>query len=158
MSRRNNAAAAAARLLADKSTPKDVRMVAASCLVQIGTTGRHLNALAMDARLRKLARELRAMADGIDDLLGVTNRNNDEHPEGSIWDGLRVAQRQRLAAAVAHIKRTGSLNRSDIMEFGKVSVPQAASDIAEIRRRLPGLMKYDTVDKRYVLSNPGEVH
>lgn len=138
--RRSNAAVAAARLLADKGTPRDVRMVAASCLVQIGETGRNLHALAMDARLRKLSRELRAMADGIDDLLGVTNRDNDEHHEGSVWEGLRLPQRRRLAAAVAHIKRTGTLNRSDIMGFGKVSVPQAANDIVEIRRRLPGLM------------------
>lgn len=67
------------------------------------------------------------------------------------WCGLRIQVRQRLAAAVEHLKKTGKLRRSDIQKFGEVSVPQASADIAEIKRRLPRLMEYDTSEKCYRL-------
>lgn len=71
MTATSNAATHAARILKQGDKwPKEVRIVAASALVQIGATGRHLNALAMNAHLRWLARDLRALADGIDALLG----------------------------------------------------------------------------------------
>lgn len=47
--------------------------------------------------------------------------------------------------------KTGKLRRSDIQRFGEVSVPQASADIAEIKRRLPRLMEYDTSEKCYRL-------
>lgn len=59
------------------------------------------------------------------------------------WHGLRIQVRQRLAAAVAHLHQTGSLRRADIQRFGEVSTPQASADINLIKKRMPGLLKYD---------------
>lgn len=67
------------------------------------------------------------------------------------WSGLRIQVRQRLAAAVAHLRETGQLRRADIQRIGEVSVPQASADINEIKRRLPSLMEYDLSLKCYRL-------
>lgn len=71
-----------------------------------------------------------------------------------IWHGLRIQVRQRLAKAVEHLHKTGSLRRSDIQRFGEVSIPQATADINEIKKRMPGLMEYDHSVKSYRL-RPG---
>ena len=67
------------------------------------------------------------------------------------WHGLRIQVRQRLAAAVAHLRETGSLRRADIMRIGEVSVPQASADINLIKARMPNLMEYDLSEKCYRL-------
>ncbi len=59
--------------------------------------------------------------------------------------------RARLAAALDHLYATGQLRRADICRFGEVSVPQASADINEIKKRLPGLLEYDTSAKCYRL-------
>lgn len=77
-------------------------------------------------------------------------------PDHPCWNGLRLAARQRMAHAVATLRRHGSLNRADIIAYGKVSKVQATMDLNTIRERLPGLMRYDTVLKRYVPTSPAE--
>ena len=67
------------------------------------------------------------------------------------WNGLRIQVRRRLSEAVEHLHQTGSLRRSDIERIGEVSTPQASLDISEIKRRLPGLLEYDTSEKCYRL-------
>lgn len=67
------------------------------------------------------------------------------------WAGLRLHVRQRLDAAVAHLKKTGQLRRADIQRIAEVSVPQASADIKEIKSRMPGLMEYDPSAKCYRL-------
>lgn len=69
------------------------------------------------------------------------------------WHGLRIQVRQRLAAAVAHLHATGQLRRADIQRFGEVSTPQASADINLIKKRMPGLLKYDKSQKCYRLKN-----
>lgn len=63
--------------------------------------------------------------------------------------GLRLQVRHRLHAAIRHLQSTGSLNRADIVRIGEVSIPQASSDINEIKKRFPGLMAYDPSRKCY---------
>jgi len=70
----------------------------------------------------------------------------------AVWSGLRPAVRIRLSRAVGHLRATGALQRADIERFGEVSTAQASVDIAEIQRRLPGLMTYDTSEKCYVIN------
>jgi hypothetical protein len=69
----------------------------------------------------------------------------------SPWAGLRPAVRLRLSEAVERLRETGTLNRADIQRIGEVSMPQASSDIAEIKKRFPDLMRYDRSAKCYVL-------
>lgn len=70
------------------------------------------------------------------------------------WAGLRPAVRRRLAEAVALIRRTGTLQRADIMAIGEVSEAQATADIKQIMARLPDLMSLNRVRKCYVLVEP----
>lgn len=84
-------------------------------------------------------------------------RTPPNRPDGdSPWTGLRPAVRLRLATAVDHVRRTGTLRRADIMAAGEVSEVQATADIAMIRARMPGLIRRDTVRKCYVLTSPAD--
>jgi hypothetical protein len=71
--------------------------------------------------------------------------------DSPVWAGLKLAVRQRLAAAVTRLKFSGRLGRADLVEIGEISIPQASNDLAEIQRRLPGLMRYDRTRRCYVL-------
>lgn len=68
------------------------------------------------------------------------------------FSGLRIQVRQRLHATIRHLKKTGALNRSDIMRIGEVSGQQASADINLIKQRFPGLMTYDSSAKCYFLA------
>lgn len=65
------------------------------------------------------------------------------------WAGLRLAARNRLAAACRHLIDNGTLQRADIMRLGEVSQPQASLDIRAILERAPELMEYDTAARCY---------
>ena len=69
------------------------------------------------------------------------------------FDVLKLPQRTRLLAAVAHLQSTGRLNRSDICRIGEVSIAQAAIDLRTINRLMPYLMSYDKSVKAYRLAN-----
>lgn len=64
--------------------------------------------------------------------------------------GLRLSVRERLARAINHAQKTGTLNRADICRIGEVSVPQASADIREIMARFPRLLAYDKSAKVYL--------
>ena len=76
-------------------------------------------------------------------------------PAAAVWSGLRPAVRARLAAAVAHALAHGSIRRKDISRIGEVTVTQATADLAEIAKRLPGLLVRDTRAKAYVVAGRG---
>lgn len=80
----------------------------------------------------------------------------DDNGAASLWYGLRPAVRARLSRAVQHLRERGTLRRSDIEYLGEVSTPQASLDIAEIQKRLPGLMRYDASAKCYVLTDSNQ--
>lgn len=84
--------------------------------------------------------------DDVDDRLAALAR--DDAPE---WKGLKLPARIRLAKACQHLRKTGELNRSDIIRIGEVSRPQAALDLREIRRRAPWAIQYDFIAKCYRL-------
>lgn len=67
------------------------------------------------------------------------------------WLGLKRAVRDRIARALKKLATAGALRRSDIMADSDVSVAQASIDISVIRRRVPGLLHYDTREKCYRL-------
>lgn len=70
-----------------------------------------------------------------------------DHPA---WGGLKLAARERLAKATWRLWLVDRLNRSDLCAIGEVSIPQAANDIREMRRRLPHLgIRYDRKAKCY---------
>jgi hypothetical protein len=69
-------------------------------------------------------------------------------PNSTIWRGLKLAQRTRIAAAMKHLLSTGTLNRADIQRIGEVSVPQASIDISVIQKRTSALA-YDRHSKTY---------
>ena len=77
-------------------------------------------------------------------------------PDAEAWKGLRLAARTRLATVVAHVIKTGTLQRSDIVTIGEVSVPQASLDIRAILTRAPELMTYDASARCYRLAERTE--
>jgi hypothetical protein len=81
------------------------------------------------------------------DFYKLTNPNDD------IWHGLRLPVRVRLSAACSRLIETGILQRSDLMELGGVSKPQATLDIKKIMAHAPNFMKYDNRRKCYILQS-----
>lgn len=73
------------------------------------------------------------------------------NPNADVWRGLRPQVRQRFAAAIRQLIETGSLNRKYIMDYGEVSINQAALDIREIQKRLGNQLVYDVRAKHYRL-------
>lgn len=63
--------------------------------------------------------------------------------------GLRLPVRRRIAETLAFAAREGRVNRRDICAFGEISMQQAAKDLAEIRRRLPGALVFDAHAKTF---------
>ena len=72
-------------------------------------------------------------------------------PSAPRWQGLRLPVRLRVTAAIASLRATGTLRRADIERIGEVTERTAATDITEIRKRCPGLVRYDKNRKAYVL-------
>ncbi len=75
---------------------------------------------------------------------GLNNRFN------LIWQGLRAPQRRRIADAIQTLIDCGTLSRNDIAASGECSVDTATRDIAEIKKRAPGIMHYDLSRKCFV--------
>jgi predicted DNA-binding transcriptional regulator YafY len=63
---------------------------------------------------------------------------------------LRQAPQQRLEFIEFRLYWNGAIKRADITEQFRVSVPQAANDLATYRRIAPDNLRYDTTRKRYV--------
>lgn len=76
-------------------------------------------------------------------------------PEAEIWQGYRLAVRQRLAQACQLLLQNGQLQRSDIVRIGEVSLPQASIDLRLIVQSVPDLMEYDKSRRCYVRKGDG---
>ncbi len=68
----------------------------------------------------------------------------------------RWGQDRRLEFIEFRIRWSGHLNRSDLMEFFGISVPQASLDLAEYTRRAPHNLAYDRSTRAYVLAETFE--
>lgn len=76
---------------------------------------------------------------------GETARVIDANPKR------RLALRRRLEDYAAHIKREGSINRSDMMRIGEISIAQASADMAALVEDYPGFgLRYDASAKTYL--------
>lgn len=63
---------------------------------------------------------------------------------------MRWAQEQRLAFIGARIMAGETVNRRNLVDKFKISVPQASADIQLFKEQHPGAMRYDTTRKTYV--------
>lgn len=68
----------------------------------------------------------------------------------------RWGQDRRLEFIEYRIRWAGHLNRSDLVEFFGISVPQASLDLAEYTRRAPQNLSYDRSTRTYVLAETFE--
>ena len=65
----------------------------------------------------------------------------------------RWSQDRRLRFIDFRLQWQGRLNRSDLMEFFGISVPQASADIAVYMDRAPGNIEYDRSSRTYLASS-----
>ncbi len=61
--------------------------------------------------------------------------------------------KQRLEFIEFRLFWEGSINRSDLVDFFGVSVPQASKDLSKYQELAPGNMEYDNSTKRYVAAD-----
>src|SRR5690606_24330039 len=66
---------------------------------------------------------------------------------------MRWGIEQRLEFIEFRLYWEGFINRSDIVDFFGVSVPQASKDLTLYQERAPGNMEYDKSSKRYVAAD-----
>jgi len=62
---------------------------------------------------------------------------------------MRWSVEQRLRFIESTLAKKGRINRADIMEAFRVSLGQAAHDLAEYRMLAPGNLNYDASAKAY---------
>lgn len=60
---------------------------------------------------------------------------------------------QRLEFIEFRLFWEGSINRTDLVGFFGISIPQASKDLALYQERAPGNMEYDTRGKRYIAAS-----
>jgi hypothetical protein len=63
---------------------------------------------------------------------------------------MRWAIEQRLCFIEHTLQTAGTINRADIMEQFRVSLPQASTDLGQYNKLAPKNMDYDLSAKRYV--------
>jgi hypothetical protein len=66
-----------------------------------------------------------------------------------IWP-LRWSQKQRLEFIEFRLQWEGRVNRSDLINFFAISVPQASLDLAKYRELAPNNAVYDATEKTYI--------
>tara|TARA_R110002124_G_scaffold183401_4_gene350812 strand:- start:43050 stop:43955 length:906 start_codon:yes stop_codon:yes gene_type:complete len=66
---------------------------------------------------------------------------------------MRWGIEQRLEFIEFRLFWEGAINRSDLVDFFGVSVPQASKDMTLYQERAPGNMEYDRSSKRYVAAD-----
>lgn len=67
---------------------------------------------------------------------------------------VKWSQERRLQFIDFRLQWGGRINRRDVMDFFKISVPQASADIARYAEVAPGNLEYDTSSRTYV-ATPG---
>lgn len=63
---------------------------------------------------------------------------------------VKWSQERRLQFIDFRLQWEGKINRKDVTEFFKISVPQASADIAAYTERAPGNLEYDKSSRSYV--------
>lgn len=63
---------------------------------------------------------------------------------------VKWSQERRLQFIDFRLQWERRINRKDLMEFFKISVPQASADLALYQNLMPGNMRYDTSTRMYV--------
>lgn len=71
-------------------------------------------------------------------------KNTPSHPKGGRW-----SQEKRLEFIDFRLQWDGQLNRSDLIGFFGISVPQASLDIARYKELMPNNLHYDQGRKAY---------
>lgn len=69
---------------------------------------------------------------------------------------LRWGVEQRLEFIEFRLYWEGGINRSDIIDFFSVSVPQASKDLSQYQELAPGNIHYDRSEKRYLATDDFE--
>lgn len=72
--------------------------------------------------------------------------------EGSENPTVKWSQERRLQFIDFRLQWEGRINRKDVTEFFKISVPQASADLALYQQLVPDNMRYDTSTRMYVVS------
>lgn len=62
---------------------------------------------------------------------------------------MRWAEEQRMNFIKKRIDEKGVINRSDLIEEFKISMPQASTDLKRFQERNPKALKYNLTLKRY---------
>lgn len=75
-----------------------------------------------------------------------------ETQENQLSTGIRRGVERRLEFIEYRLYWEGQVNRSDIMEKFKVSLPQASTDLTQYRELAPENIHYDPSSKRYLRS------
>ena len=63
---------------------------------------------------------------------------------------VKWSQERRLQFIDFRLRWEGRINRKDVTEFFKISVPQASADLALYQHLMPNNMRYDTSTRMYV--------
>ncbi|CAB3728696.1 hypothetical protein R8871_05519 [Paraburkholderia graminis C4D1M] len=75
-----------------------------------------------------------------------------QRSESSDLGQVKWSQERRLQFVDFRLQWEGRINRKDVTEFFKISVPQASADIALYVELAPGNLQYDTSSRTYVAS------
>ncbi len=71
---------------------------------------------------------------------------------------VKWSQERRLQFIDFRLQWGGRINRRDVTDFFKISVPQASADIARYAEQAPGNLEYDTSSRTYVAAPAFEPH
>lgn len=77
---------------------------------------------------------------------GKTSPREEDAYAGSV----KWSQERRLQFIDFRLQWGGRINRGDVTDFFKISVPQASADIARYAELAPGNLEYDTSSRTYV--------
>lgn len=81
---------------------------------------------------------------------GASSASAPPRSEGSDSSLVKWSQERRLQFIDFRLQWEGRINRRDVTDFFKISVPQASADISRYAELAPGNLKYDTSSRTYV--------
>lgn len=87
-------------------------------------------------------------------------RSSNDSPQDRAADTgpVKWSQERRLQFIDFRLQWGGRINRRDVMDFFKISVPQASADIARYAEVAPGNLVYDTSSRTYVATSAFAPH
>lgn len=77
----------------------------------------------------------------------------DSQPGRSETEPMKWSVEQRLSFIDFRLCWDGRINRSDLVDFFGISIPQASADLRQYQERAPGNASYDRVQKSYLRSS-----